>query len=119
MFEVIEELVNPSHYIVRIKYSTDKSKGGGKLNEISDIKVSENDIEIFLNLINTLKETLSSGSIVVPDDYYGDYILEKENYYFTIDVPVINCSFSSYFYKIESIDIYFHEKHTVKKVKIK
>lgn len=36
MFEVIEELVNPSHYIVRIKYSTDKSKGGGKLNEISD-----------------------------------------------------------------------------------
>lgn len=119
MFEFIEEKVNPAFYNVRIIYVTDKHRGSGIVKEFSDLNVGEKDIEHFLSLINKLKESLSSGKEIVPSDYFGDYILENEDYSCTIDVPVIHCSFSSYFYKIESIEAYYHEKHTVKKVKMK
>lgn len=119
MIEFIEESIVAASYKVRINYVTNKHRGGGSVHDFSDISVSEKNIESFLDLINKLKETLSSGNKVVPDDYYGDYILENETYSCTLNVPVAHCSFSSYFYRIDSIEAYLHEEHKIKKVKIK
>lgn len=119
MLEYTDEKIQPAYYTALIQFECNKHRGSGYVYDNRIITVKENEIESFISLINSLKERLSDGNVVVPSDYYGDYILENEDTSFSIDIPTVDCSFSSYFYKIKDIEISYHEKHAVKKVKIK